>query len=195
MLKIKKEIPIKILFIGDKNVGKTSILTQYCHNLFINKYQPTENYQFFSNQIDLKDKSYKLQIWDIAGQNSNENLISDTFLSMTSFIVLVYNIVDHNSFKKIEKIITSIKKNINYNDNMNLIIVGNKNDLNNREVHISEGEFLSNEVNASFIELNSKKISEINKLFTLIENQINSKEKLNKFVKKYDEDVCCNWCC
>ena len=191
----KKEPPLKLIVLGDKSVGKTSILTQYCHNLFINKYQPTDNYQFFTNQVDYNGKKNKLQIWDIAGQKSKDYFISETFLLNTICILLVYDITDYNSFKNLNKIIDSIKKSKNFNQNLYLFIVGNKNDLQNREVHITEGETFAKESNAIFMEISSKKSNEINTLFLEIIKNITLFDP--KKVQLIDDDAfCCNnRCC
>ena len=48
---MEHEIDLKIVVVGDGNVGKTSMLTSYCHDRFSMNYQPTGMYLIKSTQI------------------------------------------------------------------------------------------------------------------------------------------------
>lgn len=56
----------KIVFIGDANVGKTSIISQYINNRFINEYKPTIGVDFNTKQFNniVESKNILLHIWD-----------------------------------------------------------------------------------------------------------------------------------
>lgn len=61
------DIKIKVLVVGDVNVGKTSILTLFTKNKFSYQYNPTTGYDFFFVKLKANSKVMKLQIWDTSG--------------------------------------------------------------------------------------------------------------------------------
>ena len=64
----KYDFTIKLLLIGDSNVGKTSILTKYVNNNFTNNYITTIVIEFKIKTILIGNYKVKLQLWDTAGQ-------------------------------------------------------------------------------------------------------------------------------
>ena len=48
---MEHEIDLKIVVVGDGNVGKTSMLTSYCHDRFSMNYQPTGMYLLLKHQL------------------------------------------------------------------------------------------------------------------------------------------------
>ena len=63
------ELHIKILVVGESNVGKTSILQRYINDFFSSKYKATIGVDFLLKTIEWKPGTVlSLQFWDIAGQ-------------------------------------------------------------------------------------------------------------------------------
>lgn len=63
------ELHIKILVVGESNVGKTSILQRYINDYFSSKYKATIGVDFLLKTIEWKAGTMlSLQFWDIAGQ-------------------------------------------------------------------------------------------------------------------------------
>lgn len=58
----------KILIIGDAAVGKSSLLTRFSENTFVNNYSTTIGIDFNSRMIRVDQAICKLEIWDTAGQ-------------------------------------------------------------------------------------------------------------------------------
>lgn len=53
---------LKIVFIGDSGVGKTTTIQRYITAAFQKNLQPTVGTMFFSKTIDINDKEYRLQV-------------------------------------------------------------------------------------------------------------------------------------
>lgn len=69
------KIKIKIVFLGNQSVGKSSVIEKYVHNRFdesshvnINWFKPTVGIDFLAKNITHKNKNYRIQLWDTAGQ-------------------------------------------------------------------------------------------------------------------------------
>ena len=67
-------IGLKIIIIGDTSTGKTSIVTKYIYNKFSESYKATIVSQFDFKIIKYKDQIYRLQFWDLAGQDRSHEM-------------------------------------------------------------------------------------------------------------------------
>lgn len=57
----------KYILIGDANVGKSCLMTQFIEHEFKSFLDPTIGVEFGSKIVKIHDKEIKLQIWDTAG--------------------------------------------------------------------------------------------------------------------------------
>ena len=65
----------KILIIGNSCAGKTNILCRFADNVFHESFLPTIGVDFRIRQLEVDNKSIKLQIWDTAGQERYSSFI------------------------------------------------------------------------------------------------------------------------
>jgi len=59
---------IKLVVIGDKSVGKSSLVLRFCDDTFPQQYIATIGVDFRIRTLDLEGKRVKLQVWDTAGE-------------------------------------------------------------------------------------------------------------------------------
>lgn len=97
---MNQEDLIKISIIGSEGVGKSNILLRYCKDEFFENYKSTIGIEFFNKKINYQNNIYQLQFWDTAGQERFRG-ISSSFYKGTHAILLVYDITNKNSFKKL----------------------------------------------------------------------------------------------
>ena len=62
---------IKIIVVGNSGTGKTSFVNKWIKDTFDESYKATIVSEFSFKVIDYKDKSYKIQLWDLAGMDQN----------------------------------------------------------------------------------------------------------------------------
>jgi Ras-related protein Rab-6A len=142
----------KIILTGDVAVGKTSIINTLLGNKFTEEYEPSIGVDFFSKTMNYKGKQIKLQIWDSAGQEKFRSLIPN-YIRGASLIFLVYDITNQQSFTHLPDWI----KFINNIENTNIVIVGNKIDLDNKRViTFEEGKKFAEENNYEIYEVSAK---------------------------------------
>ena len=142
----------KIILTGDVAVGKTSIINTLLGQKFNDEYEPSIGVDFFSKTMKFKGKIIKLQIWDSAGQEKFKSLIPN-YIRGASLIFLVYDITNKKSFENLPNWV----KFINNIENGNIVIVGNKTDLNNkREISTEEASKFCEENNFEFFEVSAK---------------------------------------
>ena len=143
----------KIILIGDIAVGKTSIINSILGHKFKSEYEASVGVDFFSKTMRYKGKSFKLQIWDSAGQEKFKSLIPN-YIRGASLIFLVYDITKKSSFNSL----INWLKFIYEIENTNIVIIGNKIDLKNeRVISEEEGKKFCDENNLmSFFEVSAK---------------------------------------
>jgi Ras-related protein Rab-7A len=91
---------MKVLFLGDAGVGKTSILNQFVNREFSSQYRPTVGADFTSRQMEVDGTFLTLQLWDTAGQERYRSLAS-SFFRGAEICVLVYDITSQSSFDSV----------------------------------------------------------------------------------------------
>ena len=62
---------IKIIVIGNPGTGKTSFVNKWTKNIFSNTYKPTVVSDFSCKIYEDDGKLYRIQIWDLAGQDKD----------------------------------------------------------------------------------------------------------------------------
>ena len=149
----------KIIFVGDANTGKTSIINRILDNPFNETYEVSIGIDFMSKNIRFRGQNIKIQIWDSAGQEKYKGLIP-SYVRNSSIVFIVYDVSNKSSFDNVPNWISFVK-NI---EKTTIVLCGNKIDL-SREVEKNEGEELSKKEGILFFECSAKTNENIKNLF------------------------------
>ena len=161
---------LKIIVVGDTNVGKTSILNRKNNNIFNPTFTTTLGVDFYYISVRKNNTDIKIYVWDTAGQEKFANLINVYFRDLDGAMV-IYDITNRNSFDNIEKWIEKI--NMFNKTSVPIIIVGTKTDIEkHRRCHTSEAEDIANKYGYVTIECSSKDNYNIDETFDLIIDEI-----------------------
>ncbi|XP_030895995.1 ras-related protein Rab-3D isoform X2 [Leptonychotes weddellii] len=121
----------KLLLIGNSSVGKTSFLFRYADDSFTPAFVSTVGIDFKVKTVYRHDKRIKLQIWDTAGQERYRTITTAYYRGAMGFL-LMYDVANQESFAAVQDWATQIKT---YSwDNAQVILVGNKCDLEDERV-------------------------------------------------------------
>jgi Ras-related protein Rab-27A len=129
---------IKFLALGDSGVGKTSFLYQYTDNQFNSKFISTVGIDFREKRVAYKSPSngrshrIHLQLWDTAGQERFRSLTTAFFRDAMGFI-LMFDLTSELSFLNVRNWISQLQTHA-YCEDPDIILVGNKLDLEDRRV-------------------------------------------------------------
>lgn len=118
---------IKYVLVGDSNCGKTSLLSQYCDNMFIADYITTIGVDFNFRTIDIDNKKLKVQIWDTAGQERFRS-ITQSYYRGANMILIVFDLTKRETLYNVIGWYKNIRQ-FNSDENTEIILVGNKSDL------------------------------------------------------------------
>ena len=130
----KKMKDIKLILLGDAGVGKTSIMERISKNKYEDTKDTTIGIKYETKIIKYKDKSYKIHLYDTAGQEKYKSIISGFYRLGKGFFV-VFDLTNESSLNSVQNWIKEIQEKSLESDPI-IIILGNKNDLEN--IRISE---------------------------------------------------------
>jgi len=117
---------LKIAVLGDKQVGKTSLLTRYARGTYSPIYLHTQGADIVEKKLRINGVDMELSLIDSAGHNYVRTLIKSIYRNVHG-IMLVYDVTRDNTFTSLEHWIEEIH-GVNSN-NPYIVLVGNKNDL------------------------------------------------------------------
>ena len=175
------DLKLKLLIIGDSNVGKTSMLLNYTDNYFPESHLATIGVEYKVKEIKTDKYNIALQIWDTAVQERFRS-ITKSFFRNTNGILFVYDITNRKSFQSVKD---WIKDSEMHDSGFDKILVGNKIDLEKkREVQTEELKEYGLKKKIDTIETSAKERINIDEAFKKIVDLILS----NKDEKKIIED-------
>ena len=159
---------VRGIVLGDACVGKTAVINQFVNREFSGHYKATIGSDFISKQMELDDGFVTLQIWDTAGQERYRSLGS-SFYRHADCCIIVYDISNHHSFDSILSWIDDFTPYIEGEKNdFPFLLLGNKSDLDAREVSYDEGKAISEQNNMMFFEVSAKTSENINNGFQAV---------------------------
>uniref|UniRef100_A0A673MM20 small monomeric GTPase n=1 Tax=Sinocyclocheilus rhinocerous TaxID=307959 RepID=A0A673MM20_9TELE len=178
---------IKLLALGDSGVGKTTFLYRYTDNKFNPKFITTVGIDFREKRVvyttnspnGTTGKTFKvhLQLWDTAGQERFRSLTTAFFRDAMGFL-LMFDLTSQQSF-------------LNVRNWMNIVLVGNKADLNDqREVQEKQAKDLADKYGIPYFETSAATGAEVDKaVVTLLDLVMKRMEQcVDKPAAEHDTD-------
>jgi len=155
---------IKLLLLGDSAVGKSSLMFRFVEKKHLGEMMATIGIDFKWTTVLYKDVSYRVQIWDTAGQEKFRTIGRSYYRGIKVFI-LVYDITNRESYEHIEYWIEELSRD---GTDAYKMIVGNKSDLEDqRVVSTKEAKEFARTQNSGFMEASSKDGTNVDTIFHL----------------------------
>ena len=175
MKKESYDLLFKLILIGDSCVGKSNILSKYLKNEFDPNSRATVGVEFGTKNILINNKKIKIQIWDTAGEERYRSITSAYYKGAKGAFI-VYDITRKTTFDNIDKWISDLK--LNGDENICIIILGNKSDLNEkRQVQEKDGIQKAEMFKTAFLETSALNGDNITKAFEELIEQIYQNNK------------------
>lgn len=146
------EPELKVVFLGESSVGKTSIITCFSPDGFTPNQTPTVGACFSVKNVDVDGEIVKLKVWDTAGQERFRAL-TPMYYRDAQVAILVFALDSYDSFDKLKGWVDDLERDTRIRPE--IIIVGNKSDL-KRKVEQSEAEGFAGSVGATYWECSAK---------------------------------------
>ena len=169
------DILFKLILVGDSGVGKTNILSRYINNEYSSNSESTVGVEFSTKMLNKNNKKIKVQIWDTAGQERYKSITS-VFYKGAKGGFIVYDITRKDTFNSTDKWINDLK--MNGDENISLILIGNKSDLQDqREVSLEDMTKKAELFGVNFCETSALNNTNIDKVFDIV---------VEDMIKKFD---------
>ena len=175
----------KIIFLGDRTVGKTSIIKCFNEKKFEESAVCTVGIDFVIKFIKRKDKKYKLDIWDTSGQERYKCL-AESYCKNADGVIFVFDITNKQSMDNIKYWYNKIIESENIN-NLACVLVGNKSDLPN-QMDTNTISF-TQKYNMKYIQVSAKNNINIDEIFVIILDELIKKEKARQKEKSLKRGV------
>eukprot|EP01084_Bolivina_argentea_P292889 503645_1 len=158
----------KLILLGDSGVGKSSLLCQWEeYSCWGNNFVSTIGIDFKYRTVEFDGIRVKCQIWDPAGQERFRTITSAYYRNVHG-VLLVYDITNEESIKNIHHWKSEINKYGTIPTSENVLLVGNKLDLETQRVTSVTND-----------ELNVSKIAKQCNIYHMIETS--AKQNTNVF--------------
>ena len=162
MLETDKVIRYKLILFGDEAVGKTSLVQRYVNDKFDDNYISTLGYNVYEKRVLCGERVVSLMIYDIGGQEKFAD-IRKMYAQGADTALIVYDVTNKESFDNVKKWKNNLQR---IAGDIPFIIIGNKVDLENRQVDSILGENLYMELGAmDFFETSAKTSQNVELVF------------------------------
>jgi small GTP-binding protein len=167
----------KILILGSKGSGKSSLIKRFKDNTFEEIYESTIQNNI-KKLIQFNNERIELEIIDFDGQTEYTLYTPNKFSFGINGYILVYEIINRKSFELVKNIIKELNSFVG--KKFPKILIGTKSDNkdtnNKREVSYNEGLNFANQIKCPFLECSSKDNKNVEKAFLTLLIEINKIE-------------------
>lgn len=169
---VSTQISLKIIFLGDSDVGKTSILTQYTNNTFSDIMLNTIGIDYYTKKFSYEDTNLVFNYTDSAGQERYQ-IIPKLFFRNIDGVALVFDLTNSTSLQKIHYWHEQLKEEADI-ENIKFVLIGNKCDLKSKlEVTQDNLNVLISSIgNPRYFEASAKDNINIKESINYLENEL-----------------------
>ncbi|XP_027568977.1 dnaJ homolog subfamily C member 27 [Pipra filicauda] len=138
----RKSLRVKVISMGNAEVGKSCIIKRYCEKRFVSKYLATIGIDYGVTKVQIRDREIKVNIFDMAGHPFFYE-VRNEFYKDTQGVLLVYDVGSKESFDSLDSWLAEMKQELGPHGNMEnvvFVVCANKVDSGKlRSVDESEG--------------------------------------------------------
>ncbi len=191
-------IRIKLIAIGDINVGKTSLIQSYISGNIIHNYVSTVGIDFSYKNFMANNYNVDLHIWDTSGQERFMSIITQYYRGAHA-VMLVFDLGNISSFNNIKFWLNQINSRIE-RTSYEAILIGNKSDQNTIITPDMIQSLLDEYTNITYMETSVTTYTNINLAFSnlitkCIENNLYQFKNPNNNIILQKEQSNINNCC
>eukprot|EP00055_Hartaetosiga_balthica_P014669 m.81927 g.81927 ORF g.81927 m.81927 type:complete len:178 (+) comp8661_c0_seq1:38-571(+) len=167
----------KICLLGSGAVGKSALAIQYTEERFVESYDPTVE-ECYRKQTKFNDEPVVLEIIDTAGTEQFTSMV-ELYIQNCQGFVLVYDVTKKQTFEDLTAIKDKVwnTKKCSKKNAPPMVVIGNKTDVEGREVLFATGHAQAKEWNAVFVETSAKDRTNVDKAFEQLMGNLAPKKK------------------
>ena len=133
---------VKVVLVGDSGIGKSAITYRFVKGAY-SPTDPTVGADILTKSLNIHGQRINLAIWDTAGQEAYRTL-TPMYYRDASIVIIVFAVgepnqeqqISRSSFDSVSHWYNDVK---DISNNAIIVLCGNMNDLENREISFEEG--------------------------------------------------------
>ncbi|XP_053825319.1 dnaJ homolog subfamily C member 27 [Vidua macroura] len=107
----RKALRVKVISMGNAEVGKSCIIKRYCEKRFVPKYLATIGIDYGVTKVQIRDREIKVNIFDMAGHPFFYE-VRNEFYRDTQGVLLVYDVGSKESFEALEAWLAEMRREL-----------------------------------------------------------------------------------
>jgi small GTP-binding protein len=161
MDQISNALLVKVVLVGDTNVGKTTLTHHYDVKEFKEDIGKTIHVDFLFKK---QDNGLLVTVWDIAGEEKQRGASIATLFLHSDVIVLVFDIGNKKSFENLERHVKVVREYAP--SDVPFLLIGNKSDTKRAVETMTAATYAQEKLNnAPYIETSSKTGTNVSQMF------------------------------
>lgn len=192
---------VKTYLVGDSDVGKSCLLLRWADDIYTESNISKINVEFKIRTDVIDEKVIKQQVWDNHYHNNRKLFLelANPWCERPKCIVFVFDLTNQESFNSVIQTMEDAREIIG-SPNVNMILVGNKCDLQSkRVVDKEEATKLASKFGMSYLEASAKDSTNVDTVFRKVagdviqkfimrgNNQISYRNPLTRDIVKYNK--------
>jgi len=166
---VESDFKFKICMLGEGTVGKTSLVHRFIENKFQEDYKATLGVNILQKHLKIDDNSVSVNIWDLGGQDTFENL-RKLYLEGSKGALVIFDLTNRESFEKLGAWIQDFRES---QEEKPFCLIGNKADLKDQIVVTEEeARLLAKEHGVNLIITSAKTGENVEKAFVNLGKEI-----------------------
>lgn len=117
----KKSLRVKVISLGNAEVGKSCIIKRYCEKRFVPKYLATIGIDYGVTKVQVRDREIKVNIFDMAGHPFFYE-VRNEFYKDSQGVLLVFDVGVRESFSALDSWLGEMKQETGSQANMESIV-------------------------------------------------------------------------
>nr|CAG4712086.1 unnamed protein product [Naegleria fowleri] len=155
-------IRLKVISMGESEVGKSCLIKRYCEERFVPKYTGTIGVDFGVKKVMIDGREVRVNFWDLSGQPEFFE-VRNEFYKDTQGAVLVFDVNSRSSFEALDAWLAESSK---YGaKGLFIAVCGNKTDEKNRVVTEKEGREWAEKNGLSYFETSAQSGANVQLMF------------------------------
>lgn len=160
----KTKLFIKLISLGDVEVGKSCLIKKYCEGNFVSDYITTIGIDYGVKKVPCHDAIVEINIFDFSGDDDYK-VVRSPFYKNTTGVLMVYDVNIKSTFDNLSKWIKEAEHNGLDISACTVVCVGNKTDIKKREVKTDVAKEWAKNKGFQFYEVSAKNGSNVQDCF------------------------------
>jgi len=143
---------VRLVVFGSGGVGKSALSIMFVNGIYVTKYDPTIE-DSYRKTIEIDNKNIMIEILDTAGTEQFTS-IRDMYCRQSDGFFLVFSVISRSTFVDIQDLYENILrvKDVTSGRDLPILLVGNKADVNERQIVRSEAERTAEKLGVDYME-------------------------------------------